>query len=154
MNMQNLVKYAGIIAVIMALFLSGCGGKVQTLAYDKPIPENQSTILLIPETYTVTSFDGQQVRWKASSDFFAVFGNIAAIRLPSGNHNIAYSYARHEGGMTTTEHYASGAVVQKTTPSRTISFDGNITITMEAGKKYIFEGRRIVVDTNNYNQLP
>lgn len=149
MKTQSITKYAGAVAIIMALFLSGCGGKVQTLTYDKPIQENQSAVLIIPSTYTVTSFDGQPVQWTASSEMFAIFGSFAAIRLPSGNHTITYSYARYEGGHTTYEHYASGAVVRRTTPTKRIAFDGRVTINMEPGKKYIFEGRGIVLETSD-----
>ena len=89
------------------------------------------------------------------SDFFAVFGNHAAIRLPSGPHSFVYRYVRHEAGQTTYEHYSSGAVVQRTTPSKTISFDGTVTISMESGKTYKFEGRGIVIDTSgSYQQMP
>ena len=153
MKTRNAAKYARIIAVIMAPLLSGCGAGVQTLVYDKPIPENQSAVLTIPDAYTVTNFDGQQVKWASSPDGFSLFGTSAAIKLPSGRHNIAYRYYRHEAGLTTYEHYASGAVVQKRTPSRTISYDGNVDITMEPGKRYIFQGHGIVIDTDdNRNQ--
>jgi len=154
MNMQHMMRYAGIIVVIMALFLSGCGVKVQTLTYDKPIQENQSAVLIIPNGYTVTNFDGQHVKWTTSPSRFSLSGTHAAIRLPSGKHSISYSYYQYMAGLTTYEHYSSGAVVQKTGPSRTISFDGNITINMESGKRYKFEGRRIVITSDNYDQLP
>ena len=155
MKRHSMVNYARIITVVMALFLSGCGAKVQTLVYDKPLQEDQSAVLVIPSPYTVTNFDGQQVNWTTTSEGFSLSETAAAIRLPSGNHTIAYSYYRHDPGMITYEHYASGAVVQRRSPSRTTSFDGNVTINMEPGKRYKFEGRRIVIDTdNNYDQLP
>ncbi|WP_310599979.1 hypothetical protein [Desulfobulbus sp.] len=155
MKTQRKVKYARIITVAMALFLSGCGAKVQTLVYDKPISENQSLILIIPSAYTVTNFDGERVNWTASPDGFSLFGTDAAIRLPSGKHNITYNYYRHTPDLTTYEHYGSGAVVQRTTPSTTTSFDGNVTINMEAGKRYRFKERGIVAETNGqYDQLP
>jgi hypothetical protein len=155
MKTQSGVNYFRVTVLIMVLFLSGCGANMQTLTYDGPVQEGQSAVLLIPETYTVTNFDGRQVKWKAKSDFFAVFGNYAAIRLPSGPHSFTYRYVRHEVGQTTVEHYSSGAVVQRTTPSKTISFDETVTINMEPGKTYKFEGCGIVIDTSgSYQQLP
>ena len=156
MKTQNMVKHGRIIVVVMALlFLSGCAGEMQTLAYDGPIQENQSAVLIIPDAYTVTNFDGKSVQWASSPDGFSLFGTDAAIRLPSGQHSFTYRYLRHQPGQTTYEHYGSGAVVQRTTPTRTIAFDGNITINMDAGKRYIFQGRGIVVDTNGQrDQLP
>ena len=154
MKMQNMYN-ARIIIAIMALFLSGCTAKVDTLVYDKPVQQNESAVLVIPSPYTVTSFDGQPVKWTISPDGIALSERAAAIRLPSGRHNIAYSYYLHEPGQTTYEHYASGAVVQRTTPSRTTAFDGNVTLNMEPGKRYRFEGRGIFIDTNdNYDKLP
>jgi hypothetical protein len=155
METKTIAQYVGSIAVIMALFLSGCATTMQTLVYGKPISENQSAVLIIPDAYIVTNFDGESVKWMTSSDGFSLFGSSAAIKLPSGQHNITYSYYRHSPGQTTYEHYASGAIVQRTTFSRATSFDGNITINMDPGKIYIFKGRGIVIDTNNqHKRLP
>ncbi|SBV92017.1 exported hypothetical protein [uncultured delta proteobacterium] len=155
MKMRNVVTSAGIIAVVMMLFLSGCATKVQTLTYGKPVPEEQSILLMIPDAYTVTNFDGEQVQWSTSGGGFSLMGSAAAIRLPAGRHSFTYSYYRYEAGQTTYEHYGSGATVRRTTPSRTTSFDGTVTIMMDAGKRYIFKGRGISVDTDGqYDQLP
>ena len=153
--MLNKVNLAGFVVIIMALFLSGCGSKVQTLAYDQPIQENQSSVLIIPSPYTVTNFDGRQVNWTYSAGGISLSETAAAIRLPSGTHSFVYNYYWHDPGMVTYEHYSSGAVVQKRTPSRTVAFDGTVTINMEPGKRYRFDGRGISIDTtDNYDQLP
>ena len=145
MKTPNAMKYA--VIAILVLFLSGCGSKVQTLVYGKSIPENQSTVLIIPDAYTVTNFDGECVKWTTSADYFSLFDRpVAEIRIPSGKHNIAYSYYMYHRGTTSTEHYSSGAVVYRTTGSSATAFNGNITINMEAGKRYRFRGREIVLD--------
>jgi len=149
MKSPSIAKYAGIITFVMALFLSGCGTKVQTLAYGRPVPENQSAVLIIPATYTVTNFDGEPVKWTTAPDGFSLFGSVAEITIPTGTHNIAYSYYDHDPGHITYEHYSSGAVVQRRTGSRTTSFTGNVTINMLSGKRYIFDGRGIVLDASN-----
>lgn len=155
MKAQTVLKSAAIIAVVMTLFLSGCATKVLTLTYDKPVPENESVLLMIPDAYTVTNFDGEQVNWSTEGGGFSLMGSAAAIRLPAGKHTITYSYYRYEAGQTTYEHYSSGAMVRRTTPSRTTSFDGTVTIMMDAGKRYIFKGRGISLDTDGqYDQLP
>jgi len=144
------MKHTGLVAAaIMVLFLSGCGIKIQTLAYGKPVPENQSAVLIIPGAYTVTNFDGESVKWTASPDFFSLSETVAEINLPSGRHNIVYSYYHYDPGMTMTEHYASGAIVQRRMFASTTTFDGNITVNMEAGKRYIFKERGIILDSNN-----
>ena len=146
MRASNRVKYAGSVVVMMILFLSGCGTKVQTLSYGKPVFENQSSVLVIPSAYTVTSFDGQPVKWTTSSDSFSLSEKVAEITVPSGTHNIAYSYYFHHPGLITYEHYSSGAVVQRRTGSSTKSFSGNVTINMLPGKRYIFVEQGIVID--------
>lgn len=147
MKPTSSAKFAGAIAIIMALFLSGCGTKVQTLTYGKPVSEDQSAVLVIPGAYSVTHFDGEPVKWTTSSDFFSLSETIAEITVPAGTHNIAYSYYWHNPGHITYEHYASGALVQRRTGSSTTSFSGNVTINMLSGNRYIFEGKGIVIDT-------
>lgn len=153
MKRSNAIKFLGIIAVAMALFLSGCGTKVQTLVYDKPIPENQAATLIIPAGYTVTGFNGERVNWAHTITDFTLASIVAAIKIPSGSHSIAYSYYWHYPSQTTYEQHGN-VRIQRTTRARTVSFDGKVAITMDAGKKYIFEDRGIVLDTKEYEQLP
>lgn len=149
MKTPSIVRCAGAITIIMALFLSGCGTKVQTLTYGKPVSENQSAVLVIPAAYTVTNFDGEPVKWTTTSDFFSLAEQVAEIRVPSGMHNIAYRYYWHNPGHITYEHYSSGAAVQRRSGSSTTSFEGKVTINMLSGKRYIFDGKGIVIDTSN-----
>jgi hypothetical protein len=154
MKTPNAMKYSGIILVIVGLLLSGCTTQVQTLAYDRQIPRNQSATLIIPDGYTVTSFDGESVKWHHTLEHLSLAGKAAAIKLPSGKHHITYSFYRHIPRQTTIEQHGPRRIT-KTTRPRTISFNGNIPIDMVAGERYIFERGAIIIDTNDqYDQLP
>ena len=153
-------KLTGIFAAAVILLLSGCATKVQPLEYSAPVPEDQAAVLIIPGGYTVTNFNGMPVKWTYSLPGEWLTKEAAVIKIPAGNNRITYQYYRPPSTVRTQEQQGR-YLVTKTTTYPAISFVGEIVVSMESGKKYIFEGsgfrgdkHEIILDTSDKYKMP
>lgn len=147
-------KIIRIVVVLAIILLQGCTTKVQTLAYDKPVQENQASVLIIPSGYTVTNFDREAVKWMNTSAGISLSSTAAAIKIPSGIHTIRFNYYRYTPGQTTYEQRGN-VRIQKTTYPQTTSFERSVVINMTPGNRYVIQGYEIRLDTDGqYDQLP
>ena len=152
-------KLTGIFAAAVVLLLSGCAAKVQPLEYGAPVPEDQAAILIIPDGYTVTGFNGTAVEWKYSLPGEMLKSEAAIIKLPAGNHQIRYRFYRAPSTVTSYEQHGN-VRVKKTTTYPATTYTGDADINMEPGKKYIiksrgvFTGHEIIIDASDKYKFP
>ena len=120
--------------------------------YDNTVPDNQLAELYVPNYYTVTSFDGKQVKWKGPA--IETFREYTVVKVPAGRHTIEYEYKRtdtsggnvsHVGGTTMVN--GQRAIINQTTisPSTSVTNRWNDarTIDFKAGKSYSMDGTQI-----------
>ena len=157
MKTRNANRFAATVAVMVAMLLSGCGAtKVSVLTYNKPIPTNQASVLVIPGPFTVTSFNAEPVKWTSTDTSISLSAKAAAIKLPSGNNSFNYSYYHHTPSQTTFHNHGSFRT-RTTTPARTVSYDRVIRVNMLPAKRYKIGSEGILEDTDpddKYDNLP
>jgi hypothetical protein len=66
------------------------------IIYDKSIPAEQLCTLEVPNTLTVTSFDGDKVKWEKG-----FWDKTTIVKIPAGEHELTVDYLSqtHKGDM-------------------------------------------------------
>lgn len=123
-----------LLIAMMAAMMTSCG--VSTLVYDKTVPEDQLSTLVIPMYYTVTSFDAKKVKWRGK-----IFSN-REVKIPVGKHIIGYKYQNMQMSERTQSaqsvnrgNFGDGRMVNTTT-FKSKKYKRQVTINFETGTIY------------------
>jgi len=80
-----------VLVLFIELFLTGCAS---VFVFDKSIPEENLSIIKIPNELTVVKFDDKKVNWKTSFSNLSLDPRAlkATAKIPAGEHTLIVNY--------------------------------------------------------------
>jgi hypothetical protein len=89
MNVKGFLLLALFAALAALPPSSGLAAQSDPIVHDSSVPPERQCTLMLSATLTVTSFDGEEVRWTSQG-----VKNWATIKIPDGPHDFVLDYLR------------------------------------------------------------
>lgn len=93
-----------LLPLCFVFLLGGCVNSATPIAYVHSVPPEQTCTLNIATILTVTEFDGQEVKWRASG--IDAWGSV---QIPQGSHTFLLDYQRY---VNDRRHFRNGVFVR------------------------------------------
>ena len=133
--MKKIIFY---ILILIVIFLNGCATK--NVVYNRTIPEEAISILIVPENLTVVRFNDKKVKWKTGMWYFPLisYDKIVKVKIPEGENTLTINYLWSSSSSNQVHIRKADGII--------------VTYNFEAGKTYKLEpfifGDRITILIN------